>query len=115
MPHHDHNKNSMIPPSEVFALSSLTSFQDGSIVSRMVLDKSAGSVTVFSFDKDQGLSEHSTPFDALVQVVEGRAEIIIGGTPHSVSAGEVIIMPADVPHAVKAPERFKMLLTMIKA
>lgn len=115
MPHHDHEKNSMIPPSEAFALSSLVSFQDGSIVSRMLLEKSAGSVTVFSFDKGQGLSEHSAPFDALVQVVEGRAEIIIGGTPHSVSAGEVIVMPADVPHAVKAPERFKMLLTMIKA
>jgi quercetin dioxygenase-like cupin family protein len=72
-------------------------------------------VTVFSFDKGQGLSEHTAPFDALVHVIEGQAEIIIGGTPHPVSAGEVILMPANVPHAVRAPERFKMLLTMIKA
>jgi quercetin dioxygenase-like cupin family protein len=113
MPHH--NKDSMISHSETLGLSSLTAYQDGAIVSRMILEKPVGGVTVFSFDKGQGLSEHTAPFDALVHVIEGQAEIIIGGTPHPVSAGEVILMPANVPHAVRAPERFKMLLTMIKA
>jgi len=113
MPHN--NKDSMISHSQTLGLSSLTAYQDGAIVSRMILEKSVGSVTVFSFDKGQGLSEHTAPFDALVQVIEGQAEIVIGGTPYPVSAGEVILMPANIHHAVRAPERFKMLLTMIKA
>jgi len=113
MPHN--NKDSMISHSEPLGLSSLAACQDGAIVSRMILEKPGGSVTVFSFDKGQGLSEHTAPFDALVQVIEGQAEIIIDGIPHPVSEGEVILMPANVPHAVRAPERFKMLLTMIKA
>jgi quercetin dioxygenase-like cupin family protein len=113
MPHHD--KDSMISHSKTLELSSLTAYQEGAIVSRIILEKPAGSVTIFSFDKEQGLSEHTAPFDALVQVIEGQAEIIIAGTPYPVSAGEVILMPASVPHAVRAPERFKILLTMLKA
>ena len=90
-------------------------YSPGSIVSKAIVDKKAGTITLFAFDRDQGLSEHSAPFDAVVQVIEGEAEIIIGGEVHRVQAGEIIIMPADVPHAVKAPEQFKMLLVMIRS
>jgi quercetin dioxygenase-like cupin family protein len=74
----------------------------------------SGNVTLFSFDKGQGLSEHTAPFDALVQIIEGKAEIIIGGAPHLLETGQIIIMPANVSHAVYATERFKMMLTMIR-
>jgi len=90
-------------------------YSPGSIVSKALIDKKAGTVTLFAFDRGQGLSEHSAPYDVLVQIIEGEAEIIIGGEAHRVRAGEVIIMPADVPHAVKAPEQFKMLLVMIRS
>ncbi len=79
------------------------------------MDKKVGTITLFAFDRGQGLSEHSAPFDAVVQVIEGEAEIVIGGEVHRVRGGEIIIMPADVPHAVKAPEMFKMLLVMIRS
>ena len=84
------------------------------IVSKRVLEKSTGNVSLFAFDKGQRLSEHSAPFDAMIQVLEGEAEITIDKKPYKVSAGETIIMPANIPHAVFASERFKMLLTMIK-
>ncbi|NPV07609.1 MAG: cupin domain-containing protein [Anaerolineae bacterium] len=100
---------------EVSDLSGLVAYQEGAIVSRIVLRAPAGSVTLFAFDAGQELSEHTTPFDALVHVIEGEAEIIISGRSHSVREGQVIIMPADEPHAVKAPRRFKMMLTMIRA
>lgn len=96
-------------------LSGLVAYQEGAIVSRIVLRAPAGSVTLFAFDAGQELSEHTTPFDALVHVIEGEAEIIISGQSHSVREGQVIVMPADEPHAVKAPRRFKMMLTMIRA
>lgn len=86
-----------------------------SIVSHTVLDNDAGTLTLFAFDKDEALSTHSAPFDAIVQVVDGVAEITIGGEAHTVSAGEMIVMPADVPHAVRAVERFKMILTLFRA
>ena len=86
-----------------------------SVVSKMILDKSAGTITLFAFDKGQGLSEHTAPYDAVVQVLDGRAIITIGGKGTTVSAGEMIIMPANLPHAVFAEEKFKMLLTMIRA
>lgn len=89
-------------------------YSDGGIVSMRVLEQPAGNVSLFAFDKGQKLSEHTAPFDALLQVVEGEAEIVIGGTPNVVSAGMTIIMPANIPHAVNATERFKMVLTMIK-
>ena len=89
-------------------------YADGSIVSKTLLDKKTGTLTLFSFDAGQGLSEHTSPYDATVQVVEGEAEITIGGKTVKVSAGEMCIMPANVPHAVRAHKRFKMLLIMIR-
>jgi quercetin dioxygenase-like cupin family protein len=96
-------------------LTDLVSYQDGSVVSKEVIRKDTGTVTLFAFDKGQGLSEHTAPFDALVHVFDGKAEIIISGKPHSLKAGDVIIMPANKPHALKAIERFKMLLIMVKS
>ena len=89
-------------------------YQDGSIVSRTIIDRKAGTVTLFAFDAGQKLSEHTTPYDALVHIVEGEAVITIGGTPQTITAGSMVIMPADVPHAVAAEKRFKMVLTMIR-
>ncbi|UCD50766.1 MAG: cupin domain-containing protein [Phycisphaerales bacterium] len=96
-------------------LESLVSYADDSIVSKTILDKHAGTLTLFAFDRGQKLSEHTSPYDAVVQVVEGRARLTIDGQDHEVEAGELIIMPAQVPHAVTAAERFKMLLIMIRA
>lgn len=115
MTNHDQNQKTGLPHSEAASLLSLTDYQQGSIVSRVIVGKSAGNITAFSFDKGQSLSEHTAPFDALVQVIEGTAEIIIGGKSYALHSGDIILMPANIPHAVKAPERFKMLLTMLKA
>jgi len=89
-------------------------YQEGSVVSKTVIEKKTGTVTLFAFSAGQGLSEHTAPFDALVCVLDGTAEITIGGIPATVSQGEMIIMPANVPHALKAEEQFKMMLVMIK-
>ena len=86
----------------------------GAVVSKTLLDKKAGTLTLFSFDKGQGLSEHTAPFDATVQIVEGLAELTVGGKPNLVKTGQLFIMPANVPHSVRAIERFKMLLIMIR-
>lgn len=96
-------------------LNDLVDYQAGSIVSKEIIKKDKGTVTLFAFDKGQGLSEHAAPFDALVYVFDGKAEIIISGTPHHLKAGELIIMPANQPHALKATERFKMMLVMVRA
>jgi quercetin dioxygenase-like cupin family protein len=96
------------------ALSSLVQYQDGAVVSREIVRGKAGTVTAFAFDKGQQLSEHTAPFDALVIGLDGTADISIAGQGHPVGAGEMIIMPAGVPHALKAVSRFKMLLVMIK-
>lgn len=93
----------------------LVDYQDGSIVSRTVVDKPTGTVTVFAFDRGQALSEHTAPFDAMVQVLDGEAELSIEGKPFRVAAGRMLIMPANKPHAVTAVKRFKMLLTMIRS
>jgi len=93
----------------------LIEYQEGSIVSKMLINKDPGSVTLFAFDKGQKLSEHTAPFDALVQVLEGEAEISISGKKYSLKQGDFIIMPANKPHAVYAVEKFKMMLTMIKS
>ena len=85
------------------------------IVSKRVLQKDKGNVSLFAFDKDQQLSEHSAPFDALIQVLDGKARIMIDGKPYELTTGQSIIMPANIPHAVYAIEKFKMLLTMIKS
>jgi quercetin dioxygenase-like cupin family protein len=93
----------------------LVEYAADSIVSKTILDKPAGSITLFAFDKGQKLSEHTAPYDAVVQVIDGCGQMIIGGEDVDVSAGEIVIMPANVPHAVRAEEKFKMLLTMIRA
>ncbi len=94
-------------------LSSLTEYQPGSIVSRMVINKKSGTVTAFAFEAGEGLSEHTAPYDALVIVLEGEADIPVGDTPHHLTAGQMIIMPANIPHAVHPTTRFKMMLVMI--
>lgn len=95
-------------------LSTLLSYQDGAVVSRSLIAKPTGTVTLFAFDKGEGLSEHTAPFDAMVQVLDGEVDISISGKPYPLTAGQMIIMPANEPHALHAGERFKMLLTMIK-
>ena len=92
----------------------MVSYQPGSVVSRTLIDKSVGTVTVFAFDSGQGLSEHTVPFDALVQIIDGTADITIAGSVHTVREGEMIIMPANKTHSLKANPQFKMLLTMIR-
>jgi len=92
----------------------LASYQDRSVVSRELVSKPAGTVTVFAFDAGEGLSEHTAPFDALVYILEGRAEVSIDGSVHQVKEAEMIVMPAHRPHAVKAVSRFKMLLVMVR-
>jgi len=95
-------------------MAELVAYQDGSVVSRQITKADAGNVTLFAFDKDQELSEHTAPFDALVHVLEGEVEIRISGKPFHLKTGEAIIMPADEPHALRAIQKFKMLLTMIR-
>ena len=92
----------------------LVAYQAGAVVSREIVKKKTGTVTLFAFDKAQGLSEHTAPFDALVQVLDGMAEITVGGVPHRLGKDEMMLMPANVPHALKAVERFKMMLVMIR-
>jgi quercetin dioxygenase-like cupin family protein len=107
-------EKSVFEPSNVFRFSECVDYSAEGIISKRVLDRPAGTVTLFSFDKGQRLSTHSAPFDAMVQVVEGNAEITINEVPFSLSEGDSIIMPAGIPHAVNATGKFKMILTMIK-
>jgi len=100
---------------EVQKLTGMVSYQEGSVVSRTLIKGKTGNVTLFAFDKGQGLSEHTAPFDALVQVIEGGAEVTIAGVATQLGEGDIVIMPANQPHALQAPERFKMLLTMIRS
>ena len=102
------------PKSEILHIAELVTYQDGSIVSRQITKADAGNVTLFAFDRDQELSEHTAPFDAMVHVLDGEAETRISGKGFHLKAGDAIVMPADEPHAVKAITRFKMLLTMIR-
>ena len=104
-----------VPHSKVLPLVELVAYQDGSIVSCQIAKNEAGNVTLFAFDAGQQLSEHTTAFDALIQVLDGEAEIRIAGEASLLKAGQAILMPANVPHAVFAPGRFKMLLTMLRA
>ena len=92
----------------------LIAYAQGSVVSKQIIKKETGNVTLFAFDNGEGLSEHTAPFDAMVQVLDGQVEISIGGEPYLLETGESIIMPAGISHALKAVEKFKMLLTMIK-
>jgi quercetin dioxygenase-like cupin family protein len=96
-------------------LADLIDYQEGSVVSRTVIDKKAGTVTLFAFDENEGLSEHTAPYDALVYVFDGEADVVISGNPVRVKKGEMTIMPANAPHALKAVTKFKMLLVMIRS
>lgn len=96
-------------------MNELAAYQAGSVVSRTLIDRKIGTITLFSFDAGQGLSEHTAPFDAFVQIVDGTAEVTIDGKMQRLTAGEIIIMPANIPHSLKAVERFKMMLVMIRA
>ena len=96
-------------------LNEIIQYQDDSVVSKTLIDKDKGTVTLMAFDKGQGLSEHTAPFDALVYIFDGESEITISKEPHIVKKGQMIIMPANDPHALKAIERFKMMLVMIRA
>ena len=93
----------------------LVDHQEGTVVSKTLIEKSTGSVTLFAFDQGQGLSEHTAPFDAMVCILEGKAEVTISGNPIDLGRGEMVIMPANKPHALKALEKFKMMLIMIKS
>jgi quercetin dioxygenase-like cupin family protein len=96
-------------------LGATVEYQSGAVVSRTIIERATGTVTIFAFDKGQGLSEHTAPFDALVQILDGKAVITIDGQSHDLAGGEAIIMPANRPHALKAVERFKMMLVMIRS
>lgn len=100
---------------ESFNLAGRVSYQEHSVVSKQLLSKKTGSLTLFAFDKGEGLSEHTAPYDASVMILDGKAEITIGGKLYKLKKGEMIIMPASVPHSLKAVERFKMLLIMIRS
>lgn len=103
-----------IAASPIYPLA-LLSYQDSAVVSRTLVNKKSGTVTLFAFDAGEGLSEHTAPFDALVYLLDGEAEITISGVSHHLKTGEMILMPANAPHALKATQRFKMMLTMIKS
>ena len=109
------DRNALTELEGVVALSALLDYQAGAVVSRTLVKKEGGTVTAFAFDVGEGLSEHTAPFDALVVLVEGEAEISVAGKPHRVSAGHLLRLPAGQPHAVKAVGRFKMVLIMIRA
>jgi len=96
-------------------LVNLIDYQEGSVVSRTLIDKTVGTLTLFAFDEGQGLSEHTAPFDAFVYIIDGEAEVLISNKAYSVGTGQMIIMPANEPHSLKAPEKFKMMLVMIRA
>lgn len=106
---------SEIAGAEAQPLLGLVNYEVGSVVSRVVLKREKGNVTIFAFDEGQGLSEHTSPFDALLQAVEGEAEITVAGKPIALKPGDIVLLPADKPHAVKAATRFKMVLTMIRS
>jgi len=96
-------------------LTELINYQGGSVVSRTIIDKKAGTITLFAFDERQGLSEHKVPYDALVYVLDGEADVVVSGKPVRLKKGEITIMPANKPHALSAVTKFKMLLTMIRS
>ena len=103
-----------VPASQALNLTALIDYQMGSVVSRTLIDKKTGTVTLFAFDEGQGLSEHTAPFDAFVHIIDGEAEITISGKSITVKGGELVIMPANEPHALRALKKFKMILIMIR-
>ena len=110
----ENNKKVGLEPGKKFGLVDLVDYSEGAVVSRIISKNQAGSITLFAFDEGQNLSEHSAPFDAFVEILDGEAELTIGGEQVNVKTGELVIMPADIPHAVNAAKKFKMLLTMIR-
>src|SRR5208282_3108017 len=104
-----------MPAAEAVSIAGMANYQEGAVVSRMLIHRSAAAITLFAFDEGQGLSEHTAPFDALAHVLEGEAEITVSGKPMVTKAGDAVLMPANQPHALKALTRFKMLLTMIRS
>ena len=98
----------------VLNLTDLVQYQSGTVASRMIVNRKSGSITLFSFDEDEGLSEHTSPYDAVVTILDGECEVWVAGTTHQMRAGETIIFPANVPHALFATTRFKMMLIMIR-
>lgn len=111
---HSQSKHEM-PTAEVSRLLELVNYQDGAVVSRTLVHRATGTVTLFAFDEGQGLSEHTAPFDALAHILEGSAEIVVSGKPLLTKAGEAVLMPANQPHSLKALTKFKMLLSMIRS
>ncbi len=107
--------SSTIEPSKIFSPAESVEYAANAVVSKTIIKKSTGTITLFAFDKDEGLSEHTAPFEAVVQILDGVAEIIIGGVPRTLQVGQSIILPAGIPHALKATEKFKMMLTMIRS
>ena len=103
-----------IAEAQGFPLLGLVNYQEGSVVSRVILKREKGNITVFAFDEGQALSEHTSPFDALVQVIEGESEVTVAGKPIALRSGDIVLLPAGKPHAVKATARFKMVLTMVR-
>ena len=108
------NNSSPVPPSQAVRLGDLVAYAPGSIVSRALVQKPIGSLTLFALEAGQSINEHITPYDAFVEVLDGEVELVIGGQSVVAKAGETVLMPAQVPHAVYARQRFKMLLTMIR-
>lgn len=104
-----------LSPAQAYEVAALTDYAEGAVVSRTLADNESGTVTLFAFDAGQGLSEHTAPFNALVHVVDGKADLTIGGQTVSASVGQIVLMPANIPHALKAPEPFKMILIMLRS
>jgi quercetin dioxygenase-like cupin family protein len=102
-------------PAEPVDIGALVAYEDGSVVSNTIHKDAAGTITAFAFDAGEGLSEHTAPFEAFVQIIDGAAEISIAGTPHVVKTGQLLRLPAGIPHGLRAVTRFKMLLVMMKA
>ncbi len=114
----EHDKNAISGANfkaQAARLIDMVDYQAGSVVSKTIIDKTTGTLTLFAFDKGQGLNEHTAPFDALVYIFDGEAIVTISGKPQQVKPGEIILMPANQPHALKAAQRFKMMLVMIKS
>ena len=110
----EQNKNNHLV-AKVSRLADLVEYQQGSVVSRTIIDKETGTLTLFAFDKEQGLSEHTAPFDAMVYIVDGQAEVTISGKPLRLKEGDIVTMPSNKPHALRAIEKFKMMLVMIRS
>jgi quercetin dioxygenase-like cupin family protein len=107
--------SNIIETAKTFVTVESIEYADGSVVSKTIIKKPTGNITLFAFDEGEGLAEHSSPYEALVQLLDGKAEITIGGTPYNLQTGQSIILPANIPHSLKANEKFKMMLTMIKS